>query len=64
VAKETTYDQWLKRQPASFQDEVLGPARGKLFRAGQETSHTFVDSRGKLLTLKQLKARRQSRKKG
>jgi len=64
VAKETTYDEWLTRQPAAFQDEVLGPARGKLFRAGKETSHTFVDSRGKLLTLKQLKARREKRKKG
>ena len=64
VASETNYGEWLKRQPAAFQDEVLGPARGRLFRSGTETVHSFVDSRGKQLTLKQLKQRRQSRKKG
>lgn len=64
VASETTYGEWLKRQPAAFQDDVLGPARARMFRAGEETVHSFVDSRGKLLTIKQLKERRQSRKKG
>lgn len=61
VPAETTYQDWLKRQPAAFQDEVLGPARGKLFRSGEETVHSFVDRRGNELTLAQLQARRQAR---
>lgn len=32
-AGETYYD-WLKRQPADFQDLALGPTRGTLFREG------------------------------
>lgn len=30
----TTYEQWLRKQPAEFQDDVLGRARGKAFREG------------------------------
>lgn len=31
----TTYTDWLKRQPAAFQDDILGKAKGKAFRAGE-----------------------------
>jgi SPP1 gp7 family putative phage head morphogenesis protein len=34
VKAETTYYEWLKGQSPAFQDEVLGEARGKLFRNG------------------------------
>jgi hypothetical protein len=30
----TKYEDWLKRQPAAFQDDVLGKARGAAFRDG------------------------------
>lgn len=40
------YQQWLSRQPAKFQDEVLGPTRGKLFRQGGLTVDHFADRRG------------------
>lgn len=55
VPAETTYEQWLARQPREFQDDVLGPRRGKLFREGGLTLDQFVDRSGKELTLKQLR---------
>lgn len=51
----TTYEQWLRRQPASFQDEVLGPSRGKLFRRGEVSIGRFVDNQGRTLTLDELR---------
>ena len=51
---ETTYQQWLSSKSASFQDEVLGPTRGKLFRDGGLTLDRFVDSSGKEYTLEEL----------
>jgi len=41
VERDLTYYEWLKRQPASFQDKVLGPTRGKLFRDGGLTVEEF-----------------------
>lgn len=49
-----TYPEWLKRQPASVQDSILGPARGKLFREGKFTVERFVDSTGRRIPLKNL----------
>lgn len=43
VPATTTYQQFLTRQSASFQDEVLGPTRGALFRRGGQTLDQFVD---------------------
>jgi len=54
VPAETTYQQWLKRQKTSFQNEVLGPTRGKLFRAGEIDLKGFVDNSGKRFTLREL----------
>lgn len=55
VARET-YAEWLKRQPADVQDDILGPARGKLFRDGKLTVDRFVDSTGKRIPLNRLRA--------
>ena len=57
VPAKTPYQDWLKRQSAAFQDEVLGKARGKLFRAGGLTLDTFVDRRGVVYTLSELTRR-------
>ena len=54
VSGETTYNSWLKRQPADFQDEVLGVERAKLFRGGMNVDK-FTDDEGRTLTLEQLK---------
>lgn len=55
VPAKTTYQEWLSRQKPAFQDDVLGPARGKLFRDGGLTLDQFVDRAGKELTLDDLK---------
>lgn len=53
VPAATTYQEWLSAQDASFQDEVLGPARGALFRDGMPLTG-FVDKNLNPLTLDQL----------
>jgi SPP1 gp7 family putative phage head morphogenesis protein len=57
VAAETTYNQWLKRQPAARQDEILGPTRGALLRKGGMTAEEMYSNRGDFLTLDQLRAK-------
>jgi len=52
-----TYQDWIKRQPAKFQDEVLGPTRARLFREGGVPLDKFVDASGKQYNLDQLRAR-------
>ena len=43
VAGKLSYYDWLKQQPASFQDDVLGPERGKIFRDSGLTPKQFSD---------------------
>jgi hypothetical protein len=56
VPEAETYQTWLKKKSAAFQDEVLGPSRGKLFREGMPLDR-FVDQSGKEYTLKQLRSK-------
>ncbi|KAF1706279.1 phage minor head protein [Pseudoxanthomonas sacheonensis] len=53
VPADTTYSEWLGRQSAERQDEVLGAARGKLFRQGIPMDK-FYNDKGQWLTLDQL----------
>lgn len=59
VDATTSYYDWLKRQPASFQDEVLGPTRAKLLRDGGLSAHRFaelqLDRRWQPLTLDEMR---------
>lgn len=57
VPARTSYQEWLSRQAADFQDYVLGPARGKLFREGGLTLDRFVNRQGDELTLDELRER-------
>lgn len=54
-----TYYQWLKRQTADLQDDVLGPTKGRLFRSGGLTADQFavtvVDRKFQPLTLAELR---------
>lgn len=50
----TTYQQWLGRQSKSFQDEVLGKTKARLFRDGGLQLDKFVNRAGDELTLSQL----------
>lgn len=43
VSADLTYYSWLKKQPAKFQDDAIGPTRGKLLRNGGLTSKEFAD---------------------
>jgi SPP1 gp7 family putative phage head morphogenesis protein len=52
--KNQTYEQWLRKQPVSVQNEVLGASRARLFRDGEVTLKQLLDSDGTVLTLDQL----------
>jgi len=52
-----TYGDWLKKQPASFQDDVLGDTKGKLFRDGGLTVDKFTDSKYQEYTISELRKR-------
>jgi len=54
VPASTTYQKWLGRQTVGFQDEVLGPTRGILFRKGEIDLKGFVDASGQRHTLREL----------
>ena len=55
VPARVSYEDWLRRQPKSFQTEVLGVGRSQLFRKGMSLDK-FVNKQGQRLTLKQLAA--------
>lgn len=57
VPQQTTYAQWLARQPAARQDEILGPERGKLLRQEKLKLQDFYNDKGKFLTLDELRER-------
>lgn len=54
VDAKTTYQQWLSSQGAAFQDDILGKARGKLFRKGNLTLEKFVNQKGDQIPLREL----------
>lgn len=55
VPQSTNYGDWIKSQSSARQDQVLGPARGKLLRDGGLDLDQFYNDKGKLLTLDQLR---------
>lgn len=57
VPKATTYGEWLQRQTAARQDEVVGPTRGRLMREGKLPFDALYTNRGEYLTLDELRAR-------
>nr|WP_313632755.1 phage minor head protein [Brevundimonas naejangsanensis] len=52
-----SYSDWLMRQPVEVQNDVLGVRKAQLFRSGKLTLDRFVDSKGRVLTLEELKKR-------
>lgn len=57
VAADISFSDWLKSKPIAFQDDLLGPARARLFRDGSLTVDRFADAKGRPLTLAQLRAK-------
>lgn len=60
VPADLNYGDWLKKQSAARQDEILGPSRGALLRRGGMSVDRFANDRGRWLTLEELKARNQA----
>lgn len=57
VKASERYQDWLARQPASFQDDVLGKVKGALFRRGGLTLDRFVDGSGHEYSIDELRRR-------
>jgi len=55
ISASINYGSWLSKQPARFQDEILGTSRGKLFRAGGLKIDKFVDTSGMQYNLDELR---------
>jgi len=55
VTAKTSYENWLKVQPKSFQIRVLGRTRYELFTEGNVRLDQFVDYTGRQITLAQLR---------
>jgi hypothetical protein len=55
VPAATTYENWLRRQPKWFQDDVLGTSRAALFRDGVLPLDKFTDYRGGRYTVADLR---------
>lgn len=56
VPADLTYAEWITRQSAERQDEILGPTRGAMLRSGTPFTK-FTDDKGRTLTLAQLRER-------
>lgn len=58
MPKSPGYAEWLRGQSAQFQDEILGPRRGQMFRSGKMSLARFVDyNTGRQFRLDELKKR-------
>jgi hypothetical protein len=57
VPESMTYSEWLSKQSAARQDEILGPQRARLMREGGLKLSTFYNDKGKFLTLDELRER-------
>lgn len=54
---QLTYGQWLKKQSAARQDDILGPTRGALLRRGRLDMEAFYNEKGRMLSLEELRQR-------
>jgi hypothetical protein len=57
VARDLTYEQWLKKKPVAFQREVLGAGRFDLWQKGKLSVHQMVEPSGRVLSLEQIRER-------
>ena len=56
VPAELSYQDWLRRQPETFVEDVLGPVKARLFIDGKVDLDRFVDLRtSKPFTLGELR---------
>jgi len=55
VSADLKYGDWLRKQSPEFQERVLGAERARLFREGGMTLDRFIDDKGNILTLDELR---------
>lgn len=55
VPATTKYEDWLRDQPRTVQNEILGAGRADIFRAGGVAFERFVDDRGRPVTIEGLR---------
>lgn len=56
VPASADYGDWLRRQPAEVMDDILGPERGRLFRAGEIGVRDLVRGDGSRVPVAELAA--------
>lgn len=56
LSGDIRYDEWLKGRSIDEQDDFLGTAKAKLFRAGKLKLEDLVDDTGRVFNLKELRA--------
>ena len=52
-----SYQAWLRAQPVEVQNDILGVTKARLFRDGGLSVDRFVDNKGRILTLQELRRR-------
>lgn len=57
VPDDMNYEEWLRKQPVSVQNDVLGEDKAQLFRKGGMSLDRFIDRAGEEYTLEDLKRR-------
>lgn len=57
VPAKTTFAEWIKKQPADVQDDILGQTKGALLRRGDLDLGDFVNKKDHIFTLDELRAR-------
>ena len=58
LPRQTSYEQWLTKQPADVQKDILGPRRFRLLEQGTlDFKQLFDGPTGSPLTLAELKVR-------
>jgi len=57
VPAEMSYGEWLAKQSAARQDEILGRTRGRLLREGGLKMEKFYNDKGRFLSLDELRQR-------
>jgi hypothetical protein len=54
VAQDISFDEWLRRKPKSFSDEMLGKGRAELWRDKKITLQQLLDQRGNPISVREL----------
>lgn len=57
AAPGTTFRDWIERQSAARQNDILGPTRGALLRKGELSFERFFNDKGAFLNLDELRAK-------